>query len=366
MPPILIFIIVLSLLVFVHEFGHFCAARLLGVKVKEFGFGFPPRLWGIRRKETTYSINWIPVGGFVRLHGEDGEEQDAGSFVRADAWRRFIILVAGVVMNIILAFGVFAIGFASGLPTDVTEGAPAGAKVRNVELQVIAVADGSAAAKAGLQPGDVVVSIDGVATTLPTQVQQRTRNVSAQDVRVQYERNGLVQEKTIPLALIPGTENTGLGVSLAQIGTVSFGIGRAIVEGARATYESFWAIIQAFAQLIVNLVAHGQVSADVAGPVGIAVLTGQVAQLGFSYILQFTALLSLNLALINILPIPALDGGRVLFLAIERLRGKPLRRVTEAKIHSAGFAALLALVALITLRDVLRLDAVRALWDRLF
>lgn len=366
MPPILIFIIVLSLLVFVHEFGHFCAARLLGVKVREFGFGFPPRLWGIRRKETTYSINWIPVGGFVRLHGEDGEEHDAGSFVAASAWRRFVILVAGVLMNVVLAFVVFTIGFASGLPTDVTDGVPAGANVRNVELQIIAVAEGSAASTAKLQPGDAVVSIDGIPTTFPTDVQQRTRNVGNREVRIQYERNGTILEQNILLAPIPGTENTGLGVSLSQIGSVSYGLGRSILEGARATYDSFLAIVQAFAQLIANLVAHGKVSADVAGPVGIAVLTGQVAQLGFAYILQFTALLSLNLALINILPIPALDGGRVLFLAIERLRGKPLHRATEAKIHSAGFAALLALVALITLRDVLRLEAVRTLWDRLF
>ena len=124
MQTLITFIIVLGLLVFVHELGHFVMARILGVRVKEFGFGFPPRLWGMKRGGTTYSINWIPLGGFVRLHGEDGEEHDPGSFVAQHAWKRFLILIAGVSMNVVLAAAVFAIGFATGLPTDMSAGDP--------------------------------------------------------------------------------------------------------------------------------------------------------------------------------------------------------------------------------------------------
>ncbi len=366
MSPILTFIIILSLLVFVHELGHFSVARMLGVKVKEFGFGFPPRLWGVRRKDTVYSVNWIPIGGFVRLHGEDGEERDPGSFVAAAHWRRLTILVAGVAMNVFLAFAIFSYSFAAGIPTDVSEGVPAGASVQGVQLQVLSVAAGSAAAEAGLQSGDAILTIDGETTTTPEDVQGHTIGVGSVEVLVQYKRGDTVTEKRVQLANIPGTESTGLGVSLAEVGTVSFGLGRAIVEGARATYDSLVAICVAFGDLIRTLVTRGEVSSDVAGPVGIAVLTGQVAQLGFSYILQFTALLSLNLALINILPIPALDGGRVLFLLVEWVRGKPLQASTEARIHSTGFAILIGLIALITVRDVIRLEAVQALWQKIF
>lgn len=366
MQTLLTFIIILGLLVFVHELGHFTMARILGVRVKEFGFGFPPRLWGTSRGGTTYSINWIPLGGFVRLHGEDGEEHDAGSFVAQRAWKRFLILVAGVSMNVVLAAAVFAVGFATGLPTDVSAGTPAGGNVRDVQVQIIDLAEGSAAATIGLQVGDSLVKLNGQSVGSVEDAQRIAREAGATSVGITYRRNGAEQHATVLLAKIPDTDRVGLGVSLVKVGTVSFPFFRAIGEGIAAAGSALWAILQAFGQLLANLVQHGSIGADVAGPVGIAVLTGQVSRLGFAYLLQFTALLSLNLALINILPIPALDGGRVLFLAIEKLRGKPVSRAVEAKIHNTGFAILIALVTLVTFRDVIKLQAFQSLWNRFF
>lgn len=366
MHTLLTFIIVLGLLVFVHELGHFVMARILGVRVKEFGFGFPPRLWGTRRGGTTYSINWIPLGGFVRLHGEDGEEHDAGSFVAQRAWKRLLILVAGVSMNVVLAAAVFAIGFATGLPTDMSNGSPAGGRVRDVQVQVIDVAKNSAAASLGLQPGDGLLKLNGQAIASVEDAQAIARDAGATTVAITYRRSGKIVDGTIGLTKIPNTDRTGLGVSLVKVGTVSYNPIRAVWEGVLAAGSALWAIIQAFGQIIVNLAQTGSVGGEVAGPVGIAVLTGQVSRLGFAYLLQFVALLSLNLAVINILPIPALDGGRVLFLLIEKLRGKPISRTVEAKIHNTGFAILIALVTLITFRDVIKLDIFQSLWNRFF
>ena len=269
-------------------------------------------------------------------------------------------------MNVVLAAVVFTVGFATGLPTDLSAGAPAGGRVRDVQVQLTDVVKGSAADSIGLLPGDGLLTFNGQSITTVEDAQRIARDAGTATVPLTYRRSGNVQAATVTLARIPDTNLTGLGVSLVKVGTVSYPLYRAVWEGAAAAGTGLWAIIQAFGQLLGTIVRSGSVGGDVAGPVGIAVLTGQVSRLGFAYLLQFVALLSLNLAVINILPIPALDGGRVLFLAIEKLRGKPMSRTVEAKIHNTGFAVLIALVTLITFRDVLRLDALHTLWNRLF
>ncbi len=366
MTTLLTFLIVLGLLVFVHELGHFVAARVLGVGVKEFGFGFPPRLWGIRRKDTVYSINWIPLGGFVRLHGEDGEEKDPQSFSVQPAWKRAIILVAGVSMNVVLAIVIFAVGFGIGMPTDITDGIPDGARARDPQVQIIAVQAQSPASAAGLQVGDALISLNNAPIATVIDAQASAKAAGERAVNVAYRRGQEERTTTATLKQLPETGQPGLGVSLAETATVSYSPFRAVWEGVQAGIRSLWYILEAFGQFLGNIFVHQTVGADVAGPVGIAVLTGQVAKLGFAYLLQFVALLSLNLAIINILPIPALDGGRLLFVILEKLRGKPVTQQLEAKIHSTSFAILIGLIALVTLRDVVKLDAVRNLWERLF
>jgi regulator of sigma E protease len=366
MYTLIIFIIVLGILVFVHELGHFVVARILGIGVDEFGFGFPPRLWSIKWKNTEYSINCIPLGGFVRLHGEQGEHHDSSSFSTKPARKRFAVLLAGVGMNIILAVVIFSIGLAFGLPSDVSEGLPYGAKIKNQGIQIVEVQQNSPAQLAGLQVGDILIKLDGKSIQTITDAQNAGASAGTNPVEVVFQRKQKEQSIMIKMEILPGTNREGLGVALVKTGLVSFSPPRAVWEGIKATGRSLVYIVIALKDFFVNIFVQHKVSADVAGPVGIAVLTGQVARLGLAYLAQFTALLSLNLALINLLPIPALDGGRILFLVVEKVRGKALSQRLEAKIHNTGFAILLALIVLVTFRDIFKLDFIKNIFQHIF
>jgi regulator of sigma E protease len=366
MLTILIFFLILGLLVLVHELGHFTAARILKVGVEEFCFGFPPKIWSIKRKKTEYSINWIPLGGFVRLHGEDGSKKDSKSFTVQKSWKRFVILFAGVFMNVILAGIIFSIGFKIGLPSDLSGGVPNGARVRNEQIQIVDISQNSAASKVGLQVGDVIIKINNVKIDSIQAIQDMAINIGENTATVEYSRSGRVSSVSVKLQKIPETNRAGLGVGLVKTGLVSFSLFTAIYQGFLATLHSIWMIIMAFVQILSDLFTKHKVTADVAGPIGIAILTGQVVKLGFTYLMQFAALLSLNLAIINFLPIPALDGGRALFLLLEKIRGRPISQIVEAKIHNTGFAILLALIVLITFRDIFKLEVIQQIWNKIF
>src|SRR5690348_16956291 len=214
---ILVFIIVLGLLVFVHELGHFIMAKRAGMKVEEFGFGFPPRIFGIRRGETIYSINWIPLGGFVKILGEDGTDSaDPESFGRQSAWRRFSVLIAGVAMNLILAWVLVSIGMAIGLPTIIDEGqqVPKPAVVHGISVGIIDVAAGSPAGQAGVKPGDMIVKINGQSITTVEQVQQMTTADAGQPTIYEFKRGSEVLDKTITPRLNPPPDQGALGIAL--------------------------------------------------------------------------------------------------------------------------------------------------------
>lgn len=375
----LIFILVLSVLVFVHELGHFWTARKLGVKAEEFGFGFPPRafgfykdkqgkwrhFWGNRSLDelpldqepagTVYSLNWLPIGGFVRIKGENGEgKQDPDSFAAKSLGRRALILAAGVIMNIVLAFVLLSFGYMLGLPQSLDEAGPS-ARITQAEVWVMEALPESPAATAGLESGDIIMAVNGqpVSSNESLQALVAENNGVATDFLVK-SRN---EEKHFEITpeIIASTGRPGIGVSIYASGTVRYPFFLAIWEGFKATGLMFWAIIVAFAVLIRDLFIGVGVGGQVAGPVGIATLTGQVARLGFTYLLQFMALLSLNLALINILPFPALDGGRILFVIIEKFKGKPVKQSVEAWIHTIGFWILIALIVVVTYKDIIRL-----------
>ncbi|RJO59266.1 RIP metalloprotease RseP [Candidatus Parcubacteria bacterium] len=366
MLTILVFILILGLLIFVHELGHFLAARILGVAVEEFGFGFPPRLWGFRRKKTIYSLNWIPLGGFVRLKGENDQSQDPESFSAQKAWKRLVILVSGVTMNVVLAAVIFAFGFRLGLPSDISAGVPPGGKVRNPQVQIIEIRPDSPAAKFGMQVGDVLLKIGQTPIDSIAAAQRAAKVIGENSVSVEFSRSGQVLSGQVVLQNLPELNQPGLGVSLVHSGLVSFPWWQAIWQGCQTAIRALGMIVAAFAQIIKDLLFEQRVTVDVAGPVGIAMLTGQVARLGFIYLLQFAALLSLNLALINILPVPALDGGRVLFLLLEKIRGKPISQTLEAKIHNTGFVILLLLIMMVTFRDIWKLEVIKSLWSKIF
>ncbi len=345
---ILLFLLVLGVLVFVHELGHFLAAKRAGLTVFEFGFGFPPRIAGIKRGNTIYSINWIPVGGFVKIKGETGPETgELDSFVSLSALRRTGILLAGVGMNVLLAIVLLGFAYSYGAPAALDESLPPDAVVRDVRVQILSVEDPSPAAEAGIRPGDRIISISGDLVDDVEDVQQSNaiRGETATTVSLERADQTLTVEVT-PRVLENAGEKPVWGVTLAKVGLVSFPWYRATWLGVQQAVTLLW---------LKNLLIHQQISADIAGPVGIAALTGQVANLGVLYLIQFTALLSLNLALVNALPFPALDGGRVLFVIIEKFRGRKVSAKVETIIHNIGFALLLLLVLVVTLRDVNRL-----------
>lgn len=367
---LIIFAFVLGLLVFVHEFGHFIVARKNGVKAEEFGFGFPPRAIGLVKtddgwkavfrakptdknfKNTIYSLNWIPLGGFVKIKGEMGEDAgDNDSFVRKKIWQRALILFAGVAMNVVAAAIFLAIGFGIGMPQALDDGVSKFARVRDAEIQIINVVDGTPAEKSGIEPGDIMVSIDGREFEKMSALGEYVGGKENIATKVIIKRGEEILEKTVIPQKIEEYKVIGYGIGMVKVGVVSYPWYIAPWEGTKETFFYIKEILRAFGLLMKDLVMGDKISVDLSGPVGIAVLTGKVARLGVIYLLQFVALLSVNLAIINFLPFPALDGGRLLFLFIEWLRGKPVNQRVENLIHNTGFTLLLILIVLITYRD---------------
>ncbi len=367
---LIIFIAVLALLVLVHELGHFWMARKMGVKAEEFGLGFPPRIWGSYRDKdgkrkrvwgnkkikdvpgTVYSINWLPLGGFVKIKGENGDDKDKDSFASKPIWRRALILAAGVLMNIALAVVLISVGYMIGFP-DSTINLPAGAEVTEKRVQIVQVVNNSPAKEAGLKVGDIVLSMSGEVIDTEIELQQVVAAHPEEIIPITVRR----QNNVIEIMAEPELNEAGngsLGVAILSTGLVKYPWYQAIWEGLKVSMLLLWAIIVAFFELIRNLIISQPIDAEIAGPVGIADLTGQFARMGFTYLLQFTALLSLNLAVLNILPFPALDGGRLVFLAIEKIKGSPVKQDIELAIHNLGFIALMMLVLVVTFKDIAR------------
>lgn len=369
LTTLIFFIIILGVLVFVHELGHFISAKKLGARVEEFGFGFPPRMVGVykdgkkwkfcyrktpKTTKTIYSLNWIPIGGFVKIKGEDGEcKAEPDSFCAQALWKRAVILVAGVTMNVVLAMIFLGIGFGIGIPQVLENGAPKGATLRERNIQVVSVTKDSPASRAGIETGDIILALDGV-------------NISFKDIEVyqgakrdkeiiyKINRYGAIIEKNIVPEILEGREKLEIGVGLVETAIVSYPWYKAIYMGIFEALYFVKEISVAFGILFKNLFLGQGLAMDISGPVGIAVITGKVARLGFIYLLQFSAFLSINLAIINALPFPALDGGRLLFLAIEAVRKKPVSQRVEATIHNLGFLLLMILIIAVTYRDFVK------------
>lgn len=256
-------------------------------------------------------------------------------------------------MNIVLAFILFSLAFAIGSPQAIDQGNRGQAD--NLRVQIVEVLEGSPAQKAGIQVGDVILNVSGQEISTEKDVQDLVAANVGQELNLSLLRD----TETINLKVKPeyreDIKRGGVGVALTAVGVVRYPWYQAIFEGFKQTFVLLAAIVVAFVDLIKNLIVGQSVGGDVAGPVGIASMTGQVARMGFVYLLQFIALLSLNLAVINILPFPALDGGRILFLIIEKIKGRPVKREVEAVIHNIGFLLLMLLVVWISIRDVWQL-----------
>jgi len=352
-----VFVIILAVLIFVHELGHFLVAKKFGIKVEEFGFGFPPRIWGIKRGGTIYSINWIPFGGFVKLFGEDGgDRSDKNSFVSKKIWQRTSVLLAGATMNVVLAVFLLSLGFMIGLPWSVDDNE----NVAGAKVQITQVSLGSPAELAGVKAGDIILGASSQTGELSNlekvvDLQNFIDKNKGQEILINSKRGqGILTFKLIPRVAPPANEGA-IGVGLARVSEISYPWYRAIWEAVMTTLSLVWLTVSSLGILIWQLFSHGRVIGEVTGPVGIYSIAGQATQMGFVYILQLAALLSINLAVINAFPFPALDGGRVLFLLIEKIKRSPVSERVERTIHSAGFIFLILLMVVIAFRDIVRL-----------
>jgi len=357
---ILLVVLIFGLLVFVHEFGHFAAAKRSGVEVEEFGFGFPPRAFGKKVGKTIYSINWLPLGGFVRLKGEDRDDKSKGSFNAAPYRRKMIILTAGVLMNVLVAYLILATLCFIGMPAAVARNlsnAPV-AREQAPHVLVLGVTDGSPAQKAGIKVGESMVSVNGRALKTDKELTEETKKLAGTKVVVAVRgTNEQIRLVDVQLRNAEEGKKSGyLGVSPFETHQVSYGA-KAPVVALQMTWSLLWGTFKGFVLGIAGLlhIIKPSESTAVTGPVGIVALLSNVMRLGASYVLFFVASISASLAVVNILPIPALDGGRVFLLSVQRFTGKALSAEGEARVHLIGFVLLIALMIIITVFDVQRL-----------
>ncbi len=378
MLTILIFVLVLGILIFVHELGHFLTARRNGITAEEFGFGFPPRIFGfvfddftkkfrlvkgnenVDSPHTVYSLNWIPLGGFVRIKGEDRQSvHEPDSFAGKSAWVRFKVLVAGVMMNFLLAWVLFAVVLMLGFPEQIDP--EDRAKYHITKVQILQVQPGTPAEEVGLLAGDVLKKLDTAPVKNLDIVTEYIASHKGKEIAITVERG----EKTLVLKGTPRMNapagEGALGISFSETAIVKYGFFEAIWRGLQQTYLKTMEILMVLVTMIGSLFTGEKTNVDIAGPVGIVYLTKQMTELGLVYLLYFAAILSINLGIINALPIPALDGGRILFVLIEKLKGSPVSQKVEGYMHQIGFLVLLFLMLWVTFYDVLRFD----LWGKL-
>lgn len=353
---IIVFLLIIGVLVVVHEFGHFIVAKKVGVKVEEFAVGFPPRLLSIKKGETSYSINAIPLGGYVKMLGELEHSTDKRAFENQKPVKRFWISIAGVIMNLILAWFLLTIGFAVGMSPIVSNPDSIPGKTLSSEIIIADVTKDSAAEKAGLQSEDILISgtINNSATTFssPADVTAYTKSHQGETVSLVYKRDG----DTFSHDAVLSKGDSPLGIAMVYKAIVKVAWYRAPYVALHETYEVVKLTFEFLGSFFAKLFTSGKVAEGVEGPVAIYVYTGLAVKAGFMVILQFVALLSINLALLNILPFPALDGGRLVFIVLERFFGKKVvKENVENIIHTVGFVVLILLMIVITYKDVIKL-----------
>ncbi|OGY94257.1 MAG: hypothetical protein A2406_02040 [Candidatus Komeilibacteria bacterium RIFOXYC1_FULL_37_11] len=352
METVIIFILILGLLILVHELGHFISAIKLKVDVEEFAIGFPPKIFSWKRNGIKYSINWIPMGGFVKIKGEQGEGlDDPRSFVNQAAWKKILIVSAGVLMNFFLAFILLSIVFMAGFPQELTADISQ-ANVRDKNVVILQITENSPAAQVGLEVGDKIRKINGQTFESDEDIYAQLEFLRGEEITLVVLKNN-DQEAIYNLkheVLEEGTESR-LGIGITETGIVDYGFWGSIVQGFEVTVFMIANIVKALYHLLANLITKGDLAEGFGGPVAVAVITGQIVKLGFIHIIYFAALLSINLGVINFFPFPALDGGRALFILAQAVTRKKLNEKVEAWIHNSGFIILIILLIVITFRD---------------
>lgn len=375
MVTLLVFLIILSILIFIHELGHFATAKKFGVRVEEFGFGIPPRIWGKKIGETIYSLNLLPFGGFVRVSGEDPASSDAldtHSFANKHWSKRLTILLAGVFMNIFLAVFIYYVFlFSNGFRTStlplISDYDFKFGRVERLDTVIFGFEQGSAAEQAGIKNGEAILSINAIPVTDVTDVRRTVRNKAGSEVRVTLLDVTKSKPSVREVIVVPTSDSEGngfLGVALSSAVNIYYGdsLPSIVTSGFQHSFNVLGYSSSTFSQLVSASISEQTlepVSAGVAGPVGIYSIVGAI--LDYSgrdavlSLLDFMAVLSLSLAFINILPIPALDGGRAMFVVFEAVTRKKVSPKLESNVHKWGMLGLITLAILITMKDVVNL-----------
>ncbi|MDP2704225.1 MAG: M50 family metallopeptidase [bacterium] len=352
---IFLVIISLSILILVHELGHFLFAKLFKMPVEEFGIGFPPRLLKKKIGETVYSVNLLPFGGFVKITGENneamGQSSNARSFSSFPIWKRSVVILAGVASNIAIAWLALNVVFFIGVPK---------------HLLATEILDNSPAEIAGLQSGDIILEVKANAPDIsiyrnidilhdPITTEDFTaftKSHMGQTIRLTLQREKETIETEATLKAEVGENEGALGVKILEIGTDPEPFPKNVISGTIATGQSLSLITQSFYTLFTKVFTEPEIIEGISGPIGIVGIATQAIHMGFAYLLQFLALISLNLAVLNLIPFPALDGGRFLFLIIEKLIRRPISFKIQAITNTTGFALLVLLLILVTIKDI--------------
>lgn len=363
---IIIFFIILGVLVFIHELGHFAVAKFFGVRVDEFGMGFPPRAKKLfSRNGTDYTLNWIPFGGFVKIYGEDSLEngkQDPDynrSMIAKPWWQQILILIAGVTMNVLLAWALFSVAFMIGTPTTLSS-VDNPERIKDTQLTVLSVVPESPAAKAGMTAGDQITLVESLNTTLSgnnlsTEQVINTIRTTELNTPIHFQVKKIGTSSVSDLLIIPeqgiAGDQPAIGVSLDQVGMYREGLFKSIKSGFLNTWHVTTQTTQAFWQLITGKSTVGNLT----GPIGLVSVVGDAQKIGFTSVITLMAVISINLAVLNMMPFPALDGGRVVIVLIEAITRKKINPKIVTWVNGIGFMLLLALMVFVTVKDVIKL-----------
>lgn len=361
---VLIFLAVLFVLILVHEWGHYITAKWTGMRVDEFGIGFPPKLWSFRRGETLYTLNALPLGGFVKILGENGEEDGvalseadrARTFGARPKWAQALVLVAGVTMNVLFAwvllFGLLLVGVPAAVGEDTATPA--------ATLLISEVLPESPAAVLPAQA--TVIAVERGGTSLTTLTPSAVSDFVAQSGEAVTVRYVTVRGEEAEAVVTPvqgliasDADRYAMGVGLVLVEATRYGVLAAVSEATRQTVSMTAGITVGLYQLLANAVAGTADFSQVAGPVGIVEHVGNAASVGLTSLVLFTAIISLNLAVINLLPVPALDGGRLVFVAIEAVTRRPIPAVWAGRMNLVGFGLLMLLMVVVTYNDIMKL-----------
>ncbi len=368
---ILLFLAVLVVLIVVHELGHFLAAKMFNIKVEEFGVGYPPRAMKLGKiGETVYTLNWIPFGGFVKIFGESiGEdvpkELRKRALVTQKRWKQAVVFAAGVVFNVLFAWALFSASYMMGSPVVVDE-TSVDKSSDQIVLAVSGVLPNSPAEVAGLKPGDTITALvsgeDDIKTPLPSEVSGFISDNAGQGVQVFYKRGNGDNAVIGNVEIIPshGVLNDkqgtpAIGIQMVLISNEKQSIVQSIILGADKTYRATVAIAVGTAKFLKSAVTGSADWQAVAGPIGIVGLVGDASSLGWIHLINFTAMISINLAIINMIPVPALDGGRLLFVGIESITRRKIHSGVAGILNTVGFGAIILLMLIITYNDIIKI-----------